>query len=53
MSPDTVAVLALDGVRAGRDVVFTDPVVAPMLDDQLARLKGSWTTRGSNGSPSA
>jgi NAD(P)-dependent dehydrogenase (short-subunit alcohol dehydrogenase family) len=53
LSPDTVAALALDGVRAGRDAVFTDPVVAPMLDDQLARLKGSWTTRGSNGSPSA
>jgi NAD(P)-dependent dehydrogenase (short-subunit alcohol dehydrogenase family) len=42
LQPDEVAALALDGVVAGREVVFTDPVVRPLLEAQHARLMSSF-----------
>ncbi len=42
MTPETVAGLALAGVLAGREVVFTDPVVLPLLDARHERLRAAF-----------
>lgn len=42
LEPDQVAALALEAVLAGRDVVFTDPVVLPLLDREHQRLRAAF-----------
>ncbi|ONH31758.1 hypothetical protein BL253_08190 [Pseudofrankia asymbiotica] len=42
--PGEVAALALEGVLAGREVIFTDPVVGPLLDERHARVRAAVPT---------